>query len=99
MGGISENMKELCKQLFHRMGHDKLRFIAAEIGVDLKKDFEISEGYLKPYTKPQLEALMKEFKIGRPIEWGKTDPKRKEYVELLLDQWKKGQVPKILEKN
>jgi ParB/RepB/Spo0J family partition protein len=96
---ISKDLKELCKQLFYRVPKDQLRIVAAEVGVDLTKDFEISEEYLKPYTKDQLAELMKEFKIGKPIEWGKGSPKRSEYVSVLLELWKEGQVPKILEKN
>ena len=58
----------------------------------MKKHFEITEDYLKMYTKDQLLELISEFKLENP----ETDFKKGELIELILKQKLKGKVPKIM---
>lgn len=71
-----------------------LQVAAKAVGFSYKEQFQMSQEYLDLYTKEELAALMKELKIENTL---KATAKRNEYIDLILTNWKKGQVPKILE--
>ena len=60
--------------------------------VDIKRHFEITEDYLKLYTKDQLNDLLGEFKINLPEE----DFKKADLITFILSKDLKGKIPKIL---
>jgi len=63
-----------------------------EFKVDIKKHFQISEDYLKLYTKDQLGDLGVEFKLDGPG----VELKKDEIIAHILNQKLTGRIPKIL---
>ena len=75
-----------------RMDGPELERVAKVFGFDIKKDFVMTEEYLKPHTIRQLEALAKELGLHNL-----TDPKAKtEWIAWLLKNWKPSMVPKAM---
>lgn len=70
----------------------ELILISQNFGVKVKKHFEITEEYLKMYTKDQLGDLIQEFDLDET----ETDLKKGELIEHILKQNLKGKVPKIM---
>jgi len=84
--------------------YEELPKASAIFGVNLKEHFQITEEYLKPYTKDALIALAKEIKLDKHLEkkgiekWEKA--KRGDMVSYFLNESfdLKGKVPKIMAK-
>jgi len=83
---------ELSKHALHKLTAKELVLVSRNFGVDVKKDFKITEDYLKLYTKDQLKALGRELKLEGP----ETELKKDELISHILKQDLKGLVPKIL---
>jgi len=92
-GQVLDEVKRLAENIFYNMDEEVLRMAAEKIGVKLNKHFEITEEFLMLYTKEQMIKLAKELKI----DLGKAR-KNPEIIEVIKKGWKKGQVPKIMEK-
>ncbi len=67
--------------------------ISRNFKVDVKKHFEITEDYLKMYTKDQLGNLMKELDLKDTLKPGL---KKDELIDHILKQNLKRKVPKIM---
>jgi ParB/RepB/Spo0J family partition protein len=80
----------------------ELRKASQTFGVDLKQHFQITEEYLKPYTKDALIALATEIGLDKHLEgkgiekWDKA--KRGDIVSYFLNEGfdLRGKVPKIM---
>lgn len=70
---------------------EDLEVTAIEFGFNWEKQFEMTEEYLKLYTKDQMIKLAKELKIDVS-----ECTKNKEFRDIIIKNWKKGQVPKVL---
>lgn len=73
-----------------------LAAIGKDFGVDIKKDFSITEEYLKIKTKDEILLLAKELGIKEVLEAGKAESNaKKELIALFLESKDiKGKVPK-----
>lgn len=82
----------ISKSALRRVGLKELIEISRNFKVDVKKHFEITEDYLKMYTKDQLTDLIKELKL---IEL-EVDVKKDVLINHILGQKLKGKIPKIM---
>jgi ParB family chromosome partitioning protein len=72
-----------------------LTAIGKDFGVDIKKDFYITEEYLNIKTKEEVLSLAKELGIKEVIEAGKTESTaKKELIAIFLKSNIKGKIPK-----
>lgn len=92
-GEVLNEVKRLAENIFYNMDEEVLKIASDKIGVNLNKHFNMTEGFLELHTKEQLIKLAKELKI----DLGKST-KNTEMIEIIKKEWKKGQVPKILER-
>lgn len=96
---FSMSEKEIDKEIADKsinalngMGMKNLIIATENNGVDIKKQFIITEEFLKLHTKDQLIAMIKEFKIETDQEDGKKD----DLIKIILDSDIKGKVPKSI---
>ena len=82
----------ISRSALRRVDLKELIEISRNFKVDVKKHFEITEDYLKMYTKDQLTDLIKELKL---IEL-EVDVKKDVLVNDILGQNLKGKIPKIM---
>lgn len=72
-----------------------LTAIGKDFGVDIKKDFSITEEYLNIKTKDEILSLAKELGIKEVLEASKTESTaKKELIALFLKSNVKGKIPK-----
>ena len=89
---IETAISYLSRKAFRLVDLKELIEISRNFKVDVKKHFEITEDYLKMYTKDQLKSLIKEFKL----QDSEKDLKKGELIDHILKQKFKGKVPKIM---
>lgn len=90
---IETAISYLSRKAFRLVDMKELIEISRNFKVDVKKHFEITEDYLKMYTKDQLKSLIKEFKL----QDSEKDLKKGELIDHILKQKLKGKVPKIMQ--
>lgn len=85
-------MYELSKHALWQMGIKELVLVSRNFGVDVKKDFIITEDYLKMYTKDQLDELIVEL----TLDHYDGSLKKAQIIEHILQQNIEGLVPKVM---
>lgn len=73
------------------LGNDDLASTSNLIGFSIEKDWKVDEEYLKLYSKEELEALVKEFKLEL-----KLTGKKENYIAEILSVLQPGQIPKLM---
>ena len=99
---LDEAIKVFSKKALRGVDLKELITISRNFKVDIKKQFEITEDYLKLYTKSQLVDLIEEVKIYVDADDPAVESiasgniKKDELIHHILTQKLKGKVPKIL---
>jgi len=89
---LNKNILRYSKYALSQLNKKDLLIISRDIGVDIKKQFAITENYLELYTKDKLMELIKELKL-KEIE---VTAKKTEIIKHILKQDLKDKIPKIL---
>jgi hypothetical protein len=91
---IDKRIAECGLRALYGMGMKDLILATGYNGVDIKKQFVITEEFLNLHTKDQLIQLIKE--LGLKTEQEFNDVKKDDLVSFILDGNTKGKIPKIL---
>lgn len=91
---IDKHIAESGLKALYGMGMKDLIIATGFNGVDIKKQFIITEEFLNMHTKDQLQQLIKELGIKTDQEF--NDVKKEELINFILDSNTKGKIPKIL---
>jgi len=102
-GALDRHLAKAAGLLFCEIGMRELLHSAGELRVDMEKEFQIDEAFLKLHTKDQLTTLAKEIGLNRHMkekgkeEWAKG--KRQELIDAFLKEGfsLKGIVPKSMQ--
>ena len=88
---LDEKILGMSGNIIPELDTDDIILLKNNLSIDYKKEFILTEEYLKLYQKPQLIELAKELNID--VSECNKNP---EFVKEILDNWKPGQVPKLL---
>jgi hypothetical protein len=92
---LNFEIAEYSKMALNMMDEKELLLVSRDIGVDISKQFKITEEYLEMYTKEQLMQLIDELKLssGKLMEF--DSDKKPDIIKGILKQDLKGKVPKV----